>query len=115
MNHKDLDVWKKAIELVEVVYQFTKKLPESEKFGLFSQLRRASVSVPSNISEGAARKSDKEFVQFCYIALGSLAEVETQLILCQKLFNLKSEAELLKVEECMKLLLGFIRYLKNKR
>lgn len=114
MNHKDLDVWKKSIELVENIYQFTEKPPDSEKFGLFSQMRRAAVSIPSNISEGAARKSDKEFIQFCYIALGSLAEVETQLILCQKLFIFKTETELLKVEECMKLLLGFIRYLKNK-
>lgn len=74
MNHKDLEVWKKSMDLVEDVYALSKFFPNDEKFGLTNQIRRASVSVPSNISEGAARKSDKEFIQFLYIALGSLSE-----------------------------------------
>jgi four helix bundle protein len=64
MNHKDLEVWKKSMDLVEDVYALSKFFPNDEKFGLTNQIRRASVSVPSNISEGAARKSDKEFIQF---------------------------------------------------
>jgi four helix bundle protein len=74
MNHKDLEVWKKSMDLVEDVYALSKFFPNDEKFGLTNQIRRASVSVPSNISEGAARKRDKEFIQFLYIALGSLSE-----------------------------------------
>jgi four helix bundle protein len=69
MNHKDLSVWKNSIELVSQIYQFTNELPKSEDFGLKSQLRRAAVSVPTNIAEGAARNHQKEFIQFCHISL----------------------------------------------
>jgi four helix bundle protein len=85
MNHKDLEVWKKSMDLVEDVYALSKFFPNDEKFGLTNQIRRASVSVPSNISEGAARKSDKEFIQFLYIALGSLSELETQYLIAVRL------------------------------
>jgi four helix bundle protein len=78
MNHKDLDVWKKSMNLVVLIYDITSKFPSDERFGLTSQMRRAAVSIPSNIAEGAARKGDKEFIQFLMIALGSLSEVETQ-------------------------------------
>lgn len=64
MNHKDLEVWKKSMDLVIEVYQITRLFPDSEKFGLTSQMRRAVVSIPSNIAEGAARKGDKELIQF---------------------------------------------------
>ena len=77
MNHKDLEVWKKSMDLVESVYQMTNSFPDSEKFGLTNQIRRAVVSIPSNIAEGSGIKSDKELIQFIYIAIGSLAEVET--------------------------------------
>jgi len=70
MDHKDLDVWKKGMELVECVYSFSRDFPDSEKFGLTSQIRRSAVSIPSNIAEGAARKSDKELLQFLSIATG---------------------------------------------
>lgn len=83
MNHKDLDAWKEGMKLVKIIYELTEKLPPSEMYGLKSQLRRASVSVPSNIAEGAARKSNKELIQFTYIAIGSLAEIETQVLLCK--------------------------------
>ena len=80
-THKDLDVWKKSMDLVEDVYRLTKSFPDAEKYGLTNQIRRCAVSISSNIAEGAARKTDKEFVKFCYIALGSLSELETQLLL----------------------------------
>ena len=84
-THKELDIWKLSINLVEEIYKLTKNFPKEEKFGLTNQLRRAAVSVPSNIAEGAARKSDKENIQFLYISLGSLSEIETQLIIANRL------------------------------
>ena len=94
MNHKDLEVWKKSIDLVLEVYLLTDKLPKDEKFGLISQIKRAIVSVPSNLAEGAGRSSTKEFIRFIDIANGSLSEVETQLIIIDKL-NLCKTKELI--------------------
>ena len=76
-THKDLDVWKLSIQLVKNIYQLTSKFPSEEKFGLVAQIRRAAVSIPSNISEGEARNSDKDYIRFLYISLGSLSEIET--------------------------------------
>ena len=70
MDHKDLEVWKKSMDLVVKVYQITKLFPDTEKYGLTSQMRRAAVSIPSNIAEGATRKGDKELIQFLYISIG---------------------------------------------
>ena len=70
MDHKDLDVWKKSMDLVVKVYQITHLFPDTEKYGLTSQMRRAAISIPSNIAEGAARKGDKELMQFLYISIG---------------------------------------------
>ena len=84
-SHHDLDVWKNSIDLVEDIYKLSSKFPKEEVYGLTSQIRRAAVSVPSNIAEGAARQSNKEFIQFLYIALGSLSEVETQVCIALKL------------------------------
>ena len=78
MNHKEMDVWKRSMDLVETIYKVSTQFPKEEIYGLTSQIRRSAVSVPSNIAEGAARKSDKEFIQFISIAMGSLSEVETQ-------------------------------------
>ena len=83
--HKNLIVWQEAIELVLLVYNICKKLPNDEKFGLISQMKRASVSVPSNIAEGSARKSNKENIQFLYISSGSLSELDTQNTILRKL------------------------------
>jgi len=69
-NHKDLNVWKKSIDLVDIIYKMTKSFPKEELYCLTSQIRRSAISVPSNIAEGAARSSKKEFIQFLYIALG---------------------------------------------
>jgi len=83
--HKKLDVWNISMDLVQAVYQVTGLFPDDEKFGLVSQLRRAAVSVPSNIAEGAARSGVKEFCHFLSIARGSLSEVDTQLDLAVRL------------------------------
>jgi len=86
-RHRNFLVWQKAMDLTVYIYQFTNLLPDSEKFGLISQMRRCSVSVPPNIAEGASRHSDKEFLRFLNIAKGSLAELDTQVILCERLYN----------------------------
>ncbi|NVK84316.1 MAG: four helix bundle protein [Cytophagia bacterium] len=91
-NYKELKVWQEAIDLTESIYLVSAKFPSEEKFGLTSQIRRASVSVPSNISEGSGRNSKGEFKQFLGIANGSLCEVETQLIIAEKL-NIVNESE----------------------
>ena len=90
-THKDLDVWNKAMDLAEQLYLLTGRFPKEEQFGLTSQIRRAAVSIASNIAEGAARNSNKEFLQFLYIALGSAAEIETQLLLAKRLKFLKED------------------------
>jgi four helix bundle protein len=78
-THRDLEVWRQSIELCTTVYRATRAFPADERFGLTSQVRRAAISVSSNIAEGAARASPRDFVRFLYIARGSLAELETQL------------------------------------
>ena len=80
-SYKDLVVWQKGIALAKVIYQLTKKFPPEEKFGLVAQMRRAAVSIPSNVAEGQARHTTGEFIQFISHAEGSIAELDTQLIL----------------------------------
>ena len=115
-THKDLDIWKLGIELVEDIYKLCNIYPNEEKFGIVSQIKRASISIPSNIAEGSARNSKKEFIQFCYIALGSLSEIETQLIISKKLQFISTNDlnnVLGKIEILRKKLLNFIKYLKR--
>jgi len=115
MNHKDLEVWKKSMDLVEDIYALSKFFPDDEKFGLTNQIRRASVSIPSNISEGAARKSDKEFIQFLYIALGSLSELETQYLIAVRLKYIIENKEIEnKINEVKKMIVGLRNYLLKK-
>lgn len=111
MHHKDLDAWKEAITLVEAVYSATSSFPQAELFGLTSQLRRASVSVPSNISEGAARNTAREFSHFLGITLGSLAELETQLIIADRLGYASMDDLLKRVGRVRGLVLGLKRSL----
>ena len=119
MNHKELDVWKKSILLAEWVYKLTHEFPKEEVYGMTSQLRRASVSVSTNIAEGSARKGNKEFVQFLHISLGSLAELETLIIISRKIDYLseKQKTETLElITDCSKLTYGLIKYItKNKK
>lgn len=106
-SYKDLLVWKKGVNLEKMVYQVTKELPSDERFGLVSQMRRAAVSVPSNIAEGQSRRTAGEFVQFISHAEGSLAELETQIIISIDLGYLKSEdapAILSQIEELQRML-----------
>ncbi|PRX41545.1 four helix bundle protein [Salegentibacter salegens] len=115
MNHKDLDVWKRSIDLVEEIYKLTSNFPSSEIYGLTNQLRRASVSIPSNIAEGAVRKGDKELLYFINIAIGSVAEIETQLIIAERLDYINDGNNVFESAiEVRKLLLGFRNYLNRK-
>ncbi|MEP7264459.1 MAG: four helix bundle protein [Bacteroidota bacterium] len=89
--HQNLIAWQESITLVKSIYLITMKFPETEKFGLTSQLRRASVSVACNIAEGAARKTKKEFAQFTYYSSGSLSEVDTLLLISKELILINEE------------------------
>ena len=84
-TYKDLIVWQKAVELVVAVYEVTGAFPDSEKFGLVNQLRRAAVSVPSNIAEGYGRGSTNDYLRFLKIAAGSCNEIETQIEIAHRL------------------------------
>jgi len=106
-----LTVWKKSMHLVTEIYSLTSKFPKEEIYGLTSQVRRAAISVPSNIAEGAARQTKKEFSHFLYIALGSLAEVETQLLIANNLGYI-SEVQLGSLVEIRKMLNGLIYKLR---
>ncbi|HCX99049.1 MAG TPA: four helix bundle protein [Bacteroidales bacterium] len=115
-THKDLDVWKKAIELVASIYKTTSSFPKEELYGLTSQIRRTAVSIPSNIAEGAARNHNKEFIQFLYIALGSGSELETQLIISKMLGFISEEnaQELInELNSISRMLQGLIKHVKN--
>ena len=83
--HHRLDVWKRSIDFTESIYKLVSSFPKSEEYGLGSQLKRAAVSIPSNIAEGAARRSKREFIQFLYMAAGSASEIDTQLELASRL------------------------------
>lgn len=113
-THKDLNVWKKAMDLAARVYSLTAKFPKEELYGLTSQIWRSAVSIPSNIAEGAARHSRKEFIQFLHIASGSVAELETLLLLAIQIGLLSGDHIISHVEEVRKLLLGLLRSLKKK-
>jgi len=114
-SHRDLDVWKRAMDLAEQVYRLTATFPKDELYGLVSQMRRASVSVASNIAEGAARSSRKEFVHSLHTALGSLAELETQAILANRLDLADEPTVFTNINSIRKMLLGLIRFLKEKK
>ena len=83
-DYKDLKVWQKGIEITDKIYSITDRFPKSELYGLTAQMRKASVSIPSNIAEGFARHHSKEYRQFLYISLGSCAELDTQLIIANR-------------------------------
>lgn len=115
--HEKLDAWKKAVEFVVAVYRVTESFPKDEKFGLTSQIRRAAVSIPANIAEGAARSSNKEYLHFISIAQGSSSELETELLIAQKLGFLNEEIYFSlhwELESIGRLMIGLSNYLKRK-
>lgn len=99
MIHKELKSWQLSMDLVVVIYEVTKSLPKKETFGLINQMRRCVISVPSNISEGAGRNSIKDYLKFLHNALGSLNELETQYLICQRLKLITPNPE---IEESIK-------------
>lgn len=114
-SYRDLIGWQKAMEVVVEVYRITDQFPKTEQFGLINQLRRAAVSIPSNIAEGEGRSSPKEFCHFLYIARGSIQEVETQLLIAQRLAYCSesvTESCLKRLDEVSRILSGLIRSLK---
>lgn len=114
-SHKDLEVYKESMILVEDVYKLTKDLPSDEKFGLVSQMRRAAISIVSNIAEGSARKNTKEYIQFLYMSLGSLSELETQYDICVRLNYINLEKDFTnRISYINSMLTGLIRSLKRK-
>jgi len=115
-NYRELRVWVKAIDFTRSIYKATKNFPKDEVFGLCSQLKRAAVSIPSNIAEGSVKRSDKDFSRFLNIAFGSIAEVDTQLVIAEaENFISKMEAESLFAElyEIRKMLSGLMNSLKS--
>ncbi len=115
-THKDLDIWGKGLDLVTDIYRLTKKFPKEEIYGLSSQMQRAAVSYPSNIAEGAARNSKPDYIRFIYIALSSLSELETQVIISKNLgYTSDNEKLLNEIEILRKMTLNFIKHLKGKQ
>jgi four helix bundle protein len=116
-SYQDLIVWQKAVQLVTDIYSLTKKFPADERFGIISQLNRASISIPTNIAEGWGRETSKNYLQFLRTSRGSVMEVQTLLIISKNLgFVSQSEFESLsaKVEEVGKILQGLIKSVREK-
>ena len=114
-THEDLIVYQRSLDLVVVIYQLTKNFPSSEMFGLSSQMKRAAISVPSNIAEGAGRQTQKEFIHFLYVANGSITELETQLLIAEKL-NFVTDITTIRINviQIKKMLASLIKSCKAK-
>ena len=112
-GYKNLDVWQKSITLVTNVYQLVKLLPKEETYALSDQIRRSAVSIPSNIAEGSSRNSKKEFIQFLYISLGSLCELETQLLIAKNVGYIsnteKINTEMISIKKMLNALITSIK------
>ena len=114
-SHHRLEAWQQALALVKKIYTQTSSFPKTELYGLTSQMRRAAVSIPSNIAEGAARETTPEFLRFLYIARGSLAELETQILISRDLGYISDPNSVLEsLEHVSGLLNGLIRSLKSR-
>lgn len=114
-SHKDLKVWQESMILVEKIYDLTRTFPDEEKYVLVPQIRRCSISVPSNIAEGFARKGNKELLQFLFIALGSLSELETQIEIASRLRYCKDISEIINHIKFIRVMLSrLITSIKNK-
>ncbi len=113
-NFEDLLVWQRSMTLVESAYKVVRQLPKIEQFALSDQIRRSAVSVPSNIAEGQKRLSNKETIQFTSIALGSLAELQTQLLLCSRLYSIETRSLVDECNQLTKMLTALIKALRSK-
>lgn len=114
-DYKELDVWKKGIDLSVRVYKTVRQFPREEIYALTDQTKRAAISIPSNIAEGASRNYTKEFIQFLYVALGSVSELETQLIIAQKVDYLKDGRDFFdEITVIRKMLNSLISSLKSR-
>lgn len=113
-THHKLEVWKESIDLVEKIYKLTESFPLEERYIIVSQIRKSAISVPSNIAEGAARASKKEFLYFLNIARGSLSELETQLIIAKRLNYLENETIFEDIDKVFALLGGLLRSVKTR-
>ena len=116
-THENLEVWKKSVDFTVVIYRLTDYFPKDEKFGLTSQIRRASVSIPANIAEGAARTSEKEFLYFLSIAQGSASEVSTEILIAFRLEFLSKENYYdlsSKLDEIGRMISGLRNHLRQK-
>jgi four helix bundle protein len=114
-SFRELDIWKRGVDLVEEIYRLTRTFPTQEAYGLTLQIRKAAVSVPSNIAEGFARSSPKEYKQFLYVALGSCAELTTQIMIAGRLGYLKNgqaHGLLKEIDEISKMTMSLIKKLK---
>lgn len=114
--HKRLDVWNKSIDLTLDIYKLSESFPKSEVYGLTSQMRRAAVSIPSNIAEGAARQTKKEFINYLHMSQGSLSELDTQLVIASRLnyISMETYQEIEnRIETISKMLTGLIKSLKR--
>ena len=115
-RHHNLLAWQEAIVLVKEVYRLTESFPSHEMYGLTSQMRRAAVSVPSNIAEGAARKGDVEFLQFLSISRGSLSELETQVIIASELGYISDKTVImLQIEKVFGLIGGLMNSVRSRK
>jgi len=112
-THKELDVWKMSVDFVVDIYTLTKSFPADEKYGMTSQMIRAAISIPSNIAESAGRQSDKENLQFLHIALGSISELNTQLIVAEKLAYCDYIKEIERLNMIKAKLINYLKYLKK--
>ena len=115
MTHKDLKVYQLSLEFITMIYTITKDFPKLEEYGLISQLRRAAVSIPSNISEGSSRNSTKEFIRFLNIASGSLSEVETQIEIAFRLNYIENKEEIFDKIKTMRKMLYRLRESLQKK
>jgi len=116
LTHKQLETWKESIKLTTEIYKLTQSFPKEELYGLTNQVRRSAVSIPSNIAEGCARQTTKETIQFLHIALGSVAELETQLIIANELSYTQNIVEIFdKIVRIRKLIIGLIKFHKKEK
>lgn len=113
-SHEDLLVWQMSIAFVTNIYKLTNDFPKSEIYGLTNQMRRAAVSIPSNIAEGAARNWTKEYIQFLYVALGSVSEIDTQLIISNNLGYINTDDLRVDLKNIKGKLINLIASLKRK-